>query len=95
MLGTYMLFMAPKGIGELYIFAWLFLLYIGNSILALAQQAWSATLATGYNERSRVFGVGVAVGVFATVAPLFIPIFPGPARPSARPARSRRWASPS
>ncbi|HEY0300738.1 MAG TPA: MFS transporter [Rhizomicrobium sp.] len=78
MLGTYMLFMAPKGIGELYIFVWLFLLYIGNSILSLAQQAWSATLATGYNERSRVFGVGVAVGVFATVAPLFIPIFQGP-----------------
>ena len=75
MLGTYMLFMAPKGIGYLYIFVWLFVLYIGNSILYLAQSAWSATLATGYNERSRVFGIGTAVGVFATVAPLFIPIF--------------------
>ena len=51
------------------------MLYVGNSILTLSQWAWSATLATGYNERSRVFGVGVAVGVFATVAPLFIPIF--------------------
>ena len=78
MLGTYMLFMAPKGIGYLYIFVWLFVLYVGNSILYLAQSAWSATLATSYNERSRVFGVGVAVGVIATVAPLFIPIFQVP-----------------
>jgi Na+/melibiose symporter-like transporter len=75
MLGVYMLFMAPRGIGYFYIFIWLFVLYVGNSILVLAQQAWSATLATSYNERSRVFGVGVAVGVVATVAPLFIPIF--------------------
>ena len=75
MLGAYMLFMAPKGIGYIYLFVWLFILYIGNSILALAQQAWSATLATGYNERSRVFGVGVGVGVLATIAPLFIAIF--------------------
>ena len=78
MLGTTMLFMAPKGIGYLYIFVWLFVLYVGNSILYLAQQAWSATLATSYNERSRVFGIGTAVGVFATVAPLFIPIFQVP-----------------
>lgn len=78
MIGAYMLFMAPKGIGYLYLFTWLFVLYVGNSVLTLSQQAWSATLATGYNERSRVFGVGVAVGVIATVAPLFIPIFQGP-----------------
>ena len=75
MLGVYMLFMAPDGSSYFYILIWLFVLYVGNSILTLSQAAWSATLATSYNERSRVFGVGIAVGVFATVAPLFIPIF--------------------
>jgi glycoside/pentoside/hexuronide:cation symporter, GPH family len=72
---AYMLFMAPKGITGVYIFLWLFVLYIGNSILSLAQQAWSATLATAYNERSRVFGILTAVGVAATVATLLIPVF--------------------
>lgn len=71
----YMLFMAPKGITGVYLFFWLFVLYIGNSILSLAQSAWSATLATTYHERSRVFGVTTAVGVIAAVATLLIPVF--------------------
>jgi glycoside/pentoside/hexuronide:cation symporter, GPH family len=74
-LSTYMLFMAPKGIGAVYLFAWLFILYIGNSILVLAQTAWSATLAPTYHERSRVFGIGAGVGVAAAVAALLIPVF--------------------
>jgi Na+/melibiose symporter-like transporter len=75
MLATYMLFFAPVGIGVTYLFVWLFVLYVGNSILTLAQQAWSATLATAYSERARVFGVSTAVGVVAIVAALLIPIF--------------------
>jgi Na+/melibiose symporter-like transporter len=74
-LPAYMLFMAPKGIGGVYIFFWLFVLYVGNSVLSLSQQAWSATLATGYNERSRVFGILTAVGIAATVTTLLIPVF--------------------
>ncbi|MEI9996683.1 MAG: MFS transporter [Rhizomicrobium sp.] len=73
MLATYMLFLAPKGIGRVYLFVWLFVYYLGNSVLTLSQQAWSATLATAYDERSRVFGIGVAVGVVATVATILIP----------------------
>jgi len=75
MLAVYMLFMAPKGIGGTYILIWLFVLYLGNSILSLSQSAWSATLATQYHERSRVFGIVTAVGVAAAVVTLLIPIF--------------------
>ncbi|HXC54909.1 MAG TPA: MFS transporter [Rhizomicrobium sp.] len=75
MIASYMLFLAPKGIGGVYLFFWLFVLYLGNSILSLAQSAWSATLATAYNERSRVFGISTAVGVLAAVLTLFIPVF--------------------
>jgi len=75
MLATYMLFFAPVGIGAPYLLGWLFVLYVGNSILALSQQAWSATLATSYTERSRVFGISTAVGVSAAVAALLIPVF--------------------
>jgi glycoside/pentoside/hexuronide:cation symporter, GPH family len=75
MLATYMLFMAPKGITGVYIFVWLFILYLGNSVLQLGQQAWSATLATTYHERSRVFGLSTAVGITAAVVTLLIPVF--------------------
>jgi len=78
MLATYMLFLAPKGIGAGYFFLWLFILYVGNSILLLSFQAWSATLATSYHERSRVFGMGTAIGIAAAVATLLIPVL-GPA----------------
>ncbi len=75
MLATWMLFLARPGIGGGYVFFWLFVLYVGNSILSLAQQAWSATLAKGYNERSRIFGWSAAVGVIAAVVTLLIPVF--------------------
>jgi Na+/melibiose symporter-like transporter len=74
MLAVYKLFMAPKGIGTSYILTWLFVLYIGNSILILSQWAWAATLARDYNERSRVFGIITAVGVASAVIALLIPI---------------------
>src|SRR5689334_3588668 len=74
MIAVYKLFMAPKGIGSSYILLWLFVLYIGNSILILSQWAWGATLAREYHERSRVFGVLTAVGVAAAVVTLLIPI---------------------
>jgi GPH family glycoside/pentoside/hexuronide:cation symporter len=78
MLAVYMLFMAPQGIGAGYIFLWLFVLYIGNSILVLSLQAWTATLATTYHERSRVFGTGTAIGIAAAVATLLIPVLGPP-----------------
>ena len=92
MLAVYMLFMAPKGIGGTYILVWLFVLYLGNSILGLAQSAWSATLATEYHERSRVFGILTAVGVAAAVATLLIPIFaPSLGMDNAQSVRAMGW----
>jgi len=74
MLAVYMLFMAPKGIGGTYLLTWLFVLYVGNSVLILSQWAWSASLAREYHERSRVFGLLTAVGVIAAVVALLVPI---------------------
>jgi Na+/melibiose symporter-like transporter len=76
MLAIYQLFMAKAGIGETYLVAWLLVLYLGTSISGLSQGAWSATLATDYNERSRLFGIISMVGVVATVAVLAIAIIP-------------------
>ncbi len=74
MLATYALFMAHPGIGSVYLVGWLLVLFLGFSILTLGHSAWGATLSTGYNERSRVFGFVTAVGVIGAVTVLIFPI---------------------
>lgn len=74
MIAVFMLFMAPSGIGGTYVFVWLFVLYLANSILTLSQWSWAASLARDYHERSRIFGILTATGVVATVAVLIVPI---------------------
>lgn len=63
MVALYNLFMAPRGFSPVYLFGWLAAMYLGNSIVSLAHQAWAATLIHDYHERSRIFAVLNAVGV--------------------------------
>ena len=74
MLGVYMMFMAPRGIGAAYLIGWLLVMYLGMSITLLAHAAWGAVLAPGYHDRSRVFGVLAVVGVLGMLLVLTIPI---------------------
>ena len=74
MLALVMLFQAPTGSGKLYLMVWLLAMYLGTSILSLSHSAWAATLATRYEERSRIFAVMTAVGVIGSVTVLVIPI---------------------
>jgi len=74
MLGLYMLLEARGGVGTSYLIAWLLVMYLGASILMLSHQAWAATLAKSYDDRARLFGVMVAVGVAGAVSVLLIPI---------------------
>ena len=70
MLALYRLFMAPHGFGQGYLITWLLVMYLGQSILYLAHTAWTATIATTYHERSRLFGFVVAVSVLGTLSVL-------------------------
>jgi Na+/melibiose symporter-like transporter len=74
MLGLYELFMAPHGFGPAYLVGWLLVMYLGYSIVYLSTNAWAATLATLYHERSRLFGGMTAVGVLGALSVLLIPI---------------------
>jgi len=74
MLSVYKILLAKPGIDETYLVLWLLVQALGGSITGLAQGAWSATLATGYNERSRLFSLLTVVGVAANVIVLVIPI---------------------
>jgi Na+/melibiose symporter-like transporter len=74
MLALFKLFMAPHGFSGLYLTIWLLVLYLGISATTLAVSAWGATLATHYDERSRLFGVLTALGVGSALTILIIPI---------------------
>ena len=72
MLALYKLFMAPRGFDGVYLFVWLAVMYLGNSIVSLAHQAWAAGLAGQYHERSRLFGVINAVGVVGVMSAMAV-----------------------
>lgn len=74
MLGLYMLLMADKDVGVSGLMVWLLVMYLGSSILMLSHQAWASTLAKTYDDRARLFGVMMAVGVAGAVSVLLIPI---------------------
>lgn len=74
MLAVYMLYQAPPGVSETYVVAWLLVLYLGMSILLVAGNAWASRLAASYQDRSRIFGAMLALGVTGSVSALVIPI---------------------
>jgi GPH family glycoside/pentoside/hexuronide:cation symporter len=73
MLAVYQLFMAAPGSSSSYLVGWLFVLYVGVSILGLAHASWASVLAPTYNERSRVFAVLTVVGVIGAAVLLSVP----------------------
>lgn len=74
MAGLFMLLRADRDMGTADLTAWLLVMYLGSSVLMLSHQAWAATLAKSYDDRARLFGVMVAVGVAGAVMVLLIPI---------------------
>lgn len=71
--GAYLVFMARPGISPLLAFAQLMFMYVGYSIMMVAQLAWGATLSDDYHQRSRVFGWREATGVFGMILVLMLP----------------------
>ena len=73
MLAADRLFFAHAGVGSAYLITWLLVMYLATSILGLSFAAWGATLATGYHERARLFGLAVPVGVVGSLTVLLVP----------------------
>jgi len=81
---TLMLFLAPKGTGVAYLVVGLSLLYAGTSIVGVAQPAWAARLAPGYNERSHIYAwmqVASSAGTFLLLALPMARAIIGPTEP--------------
>jgi Na+/melibiose symporter-like transporter len=74
MLPVYMLFLPPGKVSYFYLLGWLFLYYIGLSVITLSHAAWASVIAAKYHERSRVFGVLQIVGSLGAVTVLILPV---------------------
>ncbi len=74
MFGTWKLLDPAPGAGPSYLVVWLVVAYLGVSILTLSIAAWSAVLATSYDERSRVYGLTQGLAVFGAVGLLLLPL---------------------
>jgi len=72
-LSTYMLFEARPGVGMPYLWGWLFVAFLGFSMIVLSHLAWAATLSSLPAERTRVFAwwqVFATSGQFSILAVL-------------------------
>jgi glycoside/pentoside/hexuronide:cation symporter, GPH family len=56
MLGAWKLFVPPTGAGAAYLLVWIFVLYLGWSLVNIPHNAWGAELSSDYHERSRITG---------------------------------------
>jgi Na+/melibiose symporter-like transporter len=74
MLPVYMLFDPSGKVTTLYIIGWLFVYYIGTSLLTLAHSSWASVIAGQYHERSRVFGSMQMVSILGATAVLVVPV---------------------
>ncbi len=60
---VYKVFNPPVHPDTAYLFTWYILLYVAYSMLVLGHSAWAASISGSYNERSRMFGWMLGVGV--------------------------------
>jgi GPH family glycoside/pentoside/hexuronide:cation symporter len=74
MAGVYMLFDPPGAVSLPYLLGWLFVYYIGLSMVVLSHAAWASVIAAKYHERSRVFGVLQLIGILGATAVLVLPV---------------------
>ncbi len=74
MLAVYMLFDPPGAVSLPYLIGWLFVYYIGTSLITLSHASWASVIAGQYHERSRVFGAIQFVSIIGATIALILPI---------------------
>ncbi|MBV1885851.1 MAG: MFS transporter [Parvibaculaceae bacterium] len=74
LLSVFMVFMPPEGAGGVYLTFWMFILYIGWTLLTVSHMSWGAELTPDYHERSRVQGMREMLLIFGMVFVLVLPV---------------------
>ncbi|MGZ3402668.1 MAG: MFS transporter [Phenylobacterium sp.] len=73
-LAVFKVFNPPDGVTTSYMFGWYILLYIAYSMLVLGHSAWAASISRSYDDRSRMFGWMLGVGVFGSSMQSALPL---------------------
>lgn len=73
MLAVFMVFTPPGAVTYAYLLIWLFIYYVGASIITLAHVSWASVIASKYHERSRVFGVIQVISIIGASVLLLVP----------------------
>ncbi|ABS64219.1 major facilitator superfamily MFS_1 [Parvibaculum lavamentivorans DS-1] len=74
LLSVYMIFMPPVAVTAFYLIFWLFVLYVGWTLLTISHMSWGAELTPDYHERSRVQGAREVALVLGMVLVLTLPV---------------------
>jgi len=74
MAGLYFMLLANSSTSQLGLSGILLFLYIGYSMVYLSHLAWGGVLGPTYQQRSRVFGAVIGLGVVGAMAVLLIPV---------------------
>jgi len=69
-----MLFMAHAGVGQLYLWAGLGIVYGAFSICVLSHSAWASTLSADYHQRSRVYAFWQTGNVVGMILVIMLPV---------------------
>ena len=75
MLSVYMIFMPPVHVTATYLVTWLFILYVGWTLLTISHISWGAELTPDYHDRSRVQGAREILLILGMVFVLALPAF--------------------
>ncbi|MGK2739816.1 MFS transporter [Tepidicaulis sp. LMO-SS28] len=73
MLSSWMLFMPSAPVTAGYLLFWLFILYIGWTLITISHMSWGAELSLDYDERSVIQGGREASLIFGMLAVLALP----------------------
>lgn len=73
MLSVYMIFMPAVHVTATYLIFWLFILYIGWTLLTISHISWGAELTPDYHDRSRVQGAREMLLILGMVFVLALP----------------------
>jgi Na+/melibiose symporter-like transporter len=75
MLGVWKVLMPQGPVSQGYLIVWLLVSFAGLSVLTLGASAWSAVVATTYNDRARLYAWTAPMGILAIIAVLLLPLF--------------------
>tara|TARA_R110002124_G_scaffold51746_6_gene149380 strand:+ start:1010 stop:2434 length:1425 start_codon:yes stop_codon:yes gene_type:complete len=74
LLSVYMIFMPQGEVTATYLIFWLFVLYVGWTLLTISHISWGAELTSDYFQRSRVQGAREVLLILGMVFVLILPI---------------------